>query len=66
MELCYDIMNNEKADKIVSIYKKITKSAATDIISALNIMAQTIGDADAVNERIEITYVMCFQNAVVR
>ena len=59
MELCCDIRNNAKANKIISIYKKVSKSAALDVITAFNSMVETTSTMEAVIERIEIAYTMC-------
>lgn len=59
MELCCDIRNNAKANKIISIYKKVSKSAALDVITALNSMVETTGTMETVIERLEIAYTMC-------
>lgn len=59
MELCCDIRNNTKANKIVSIYRKVSRSSATDIITALNAMAETSATMEAVIDRIEKAHLMC-------
>lgn len=59
MELCCDIRNNVKANKIVSVFKKVSKSAAQDVVIALNSMAETAASMETVIARIEIAHTMC-------
>lgn len=59
MELCCLIRNNATANKIVSIYKKQSKAAATDIVTALNCMAETTGSAQEMDRRTELAHLMC-------
>ncbi len=59
MELCCEIRDNAKAKHIVSVYRKVSKSAAMDVISALNGMVETIDHAGTVSARIEKAYIMC-------
>ena len=59
MELYNSIANNSKAAKIVSKFKKVSKSAAMDIVCALNNMAESTSSMETVIERIETAYIMC-------
>ena len=59
LELRAAIKNNGKAADIVSLFRTISKSAANDVISAMNGLVDYLPDRDAVRERIDITHVMC-------
>lgn len=59
MTLCSLINSNAKANAMVSKFEKISKSAADDIIYAINHMANSALDYDEVLTRIDVAYTMC-------
>ena len=59
MELCLAIKDNAKADMIISKFRKVSKSAANDIICTMNILAEIVGDTEIVQERLDVAYTLC-------
>lgn len=59
MVLSGDIRKNARAAQVIDCFEKVSKSAAKDVITAMDYMVKTSGTEEEVLSRIDAAYVMC-------
>jgi len=57
--LSYDIRSNKKAAEVIACFRKVSKSAAKDIITAIDYMVRTAPSETEVLSRIDAAHIMC-------